>query len=111
MDNFWKWVRGILLFGFLGLITFYVGACVYANFILGDGKPGLPPVNKAHYAVQIVSTGQILFSDKVTDKGTSVILNGYYEFTDNKFVYRKGTVTMDEQYFGRIDVVKRQVEE
>ena len=100
--------RGLLIVLGVGLLA-YLGGCVWANFFAGDGAVKLPDINKAHYAVTIRSTGQVLFSDKVADKGQTVTLTGYYEYTGKRFVYRKAPLTLDESLFGQVSVVKRQV--
>ena len=105
-----RWFRNgvLILIGTVALV--YLGACVYANFLAGDGTVKLPDVNKAQYAVQIQSTGQILLSDKVDHQGSVYTLYNYYEYNGKKFLYRKATLALDETYFGKIDVSKRTVQ-
>ena len=105
----WQYIKrgALILFGLA--IAVYAGACVYANFIAGDGKPEIPSAEKAQYAVQIKSTGQILLAQKVSDKGQLVTLTGYYEYNGKKFIFRKGTVTLDERLWGPVTVTRRTV--
>ena len=106
--RFFRIVRNVLL-GLVAVVVLgYAGACAYANFFVKDSKPDIPTVEKARYAVQITSTGQIIFSDKVQDGGRYVTVTNYYEYDGKKFLYRKATVTLDESLFGKIDVVRRQ---
>lgn len=102
--------RGALIVLGLGLLA-YLGGCVWANFFAGDGTVKLPDPSKAQYAVRITSTGQVLFSNKVQDKGGTVTMTGYYEYNGRKFLYRKGSLTLDETYFGQVDVVRRQAQD
>lgn len=101
--------RGALIVLGLGLLA-YLGGCVWANFFAGDGTVKLPDPQRAQYAVKITSTGQVLFSNKVQDRGQTVTMDGYYEHNGGKFVYRKTSLTLDEQYFGRVDVIRRQAD-
>ena len=107
----WQWIkRGFLIIIGIGILV-YVGACVYANVAVGSPKaPDVPSADKAAYAVQIKSTGQILLAQKVKDAGQLVTLTGYYEYNGKKFVFRKGTVTLDEKLWGPVTVTKRQAE-
>jgi hypothetical protein len=105
-----KYIRfGMLAVIVLGIVA-YGGACVWANWIAGDGKTSPPAVDQAAYAVQIASTRQVIFTDEATRKGSVVTIQNYYEYNGKTFLYRKATVNMDERYFGEIRVVKRATE-
>ena len=81
-----------------------------ANFVAGDGKVSPPDAQTAAYAVQLRSTGQVLFTDKAVRSGSVVTIYNYYEYNGKKFLYRKATLALDETYFGKIDVSKRTVQ-
>jgi hypothetical protein len=100
-------IKGVMVLVLVvGLV--YAGACVYSNFFAKDGKPELPSADKAAYAIQVQSTGQVLFSNKIDDKGQLITLHGFWELANTKFQYRKGDLILDEKLFGQIKVSRRQ---
>lgn len=84
----------------------YAGTCVYANrSIVGcDSGASVPAQDKALYRVTITTTGQYLYTNKLTDIDGVVTLDGYYELRDGKYRHNKSTLVLNEKYFGNIIV-------
>ena len=89
------------------LLIAYAAISVYANIA---GRPAAvkpPSVKDAPYSFRVAVTGNVLLAKKYTQAGTVYTLNGYYEIVNGKYVYRKGTVRLDEKTFGTIEMKRR----
>lgn len=113
---YWIVIAVIILIG-AWLVTSIVGNIILNN----QNKPiGEPDINKAHYAVLIHATNEVLFTDKYDtgyhvdlsgsqDKSLHVYtLHGFFELKGKKYIWHKKDNSLDEYYFGKIEVLKRQ---
>lgn len=68
-------------------------------------------VEKAQYEFKIITTGEVLLTEnfdsvKSGDR-SKYILHGYYKIIGEKWKYSKTDLTLDENYFGRIEYQER----
>jgi len=106
------WLTVVLkLFALVAIILgiAWLGLSVYANFqeynfieIKNDVS-----IEKAQYEFKIGTTGEILLTEdfdsvKSGDR-SKYVLHGYYKIIGEKWKYNKSDLTLDENYFGRID--------
>jgi hypothetical protein len=75
----------------------YVGACIYGNVKANPGTPQIqyPDSSKAGYEVVIVNTGRLILTDSVIRTGSIVKLNGYWELSGQKYIYRDRQFIID----------------
>lgn len=88
----------------------YLGACVYANFFAfnaANPEADLPKAEKAPYVVVIENTGNMFFTAKYDQYGSTIILHGYWEQVGNKFQYRDRDLILDQAIYGTITVRAR----
>lgn len=91
------------------LLLAWGGLCVYANVVVFNNSPtnAYPDVSKAMYAVHIVNTGNMVFTNSYDYRDQKYVLHGFWESYKEGFVYRKGDITLDERIFGKINVKPR----
>ncbi len=92
-----------VLFLLVGLL--YLGACVAGNFFQHKDQPADIP--EATYEVFIMATRQFLYSNDVKQNGSIIKLDGYYELKNNKYVYHKESLFLDETTTGEIIVGRK----
>lgn len=99
-----------------GAAIFYIGISFVGNIMLAKqaqdtGAPTPPSISKAQYEFTLKTTGEkLLAKDYDTIKETDpqiYRLNGYYEILDGKWRWVDRNLTLDEYYFGDIQIVKR----
>ena len=84
--------------------------CIWGNVAetRAESEPTMPSISKARYEFLIGNTGQTVLTPKYTKDGTAYYLQGYYELKDNRWLWRRNTLTLDEKYFGPIVVSLRE---
>ena len=95
----------------------WAGISVWANIFpppVPGELPAMPAMSKAQYVVLLKTTGEVMltnfYSAGVSPKDKSLqlfTLKGFYRNTNNKWRLSKGTLLLDEYYFGDIEIVKR----
>lgn len=91
----------------IGVIA-YFGICAYANFTSnGRESTVLPEIDKAQYAVHIVNTGNLLFTNSYDDNGGIYVLHGFWESKGDKWQYSNTQLTLDSKIFGKIIIRRR----
>jgi hypothetical protein len=103
---YWFIIAVIVLLG-IWLVISGVG-----NFVNARNQTAEPP--DTIYAVGIHATGQVLYTDKyevtTSPHDTSLkqyTMYEYYELVKNKYQKRDNVLSLDEYYFGEIEVRKR----
>lgn len=108
------WLSAILKVVALIVIVISIswfGLSVYSNIAEAQAKPpDLPNVSKAAYEFDMISGQVFLVREYSTVSEGNYLLKGYYYFTNNKWVYSKGTLPLDEKYWGPITIKRRQVD-
>jgi len=111
---FWKIVKVLLVLGVIAFLMLVIGPCVYYNYIdKGDtAQVSMPDVEKAPNSFYIENTGGLILSSDYEQHGQTAgsrlfILHGYWEMRGNKFKHNDGTITLDENIFGKITVETR----
>lgn len=99
----------IILWAVIGVGVLELGGFIYVNFFQHDANAPInpPDVSKAQYEVYVKANNRVLFSNDVEQSGTIITLDGYYALVGDKFRYSKLPLTLDEKYFGDIEVIKR----
>ena len=91
----------------------YLGISVYGNWalsrVVADGElPAYPSVSKAQYEVTITTTGATLLVKEYDSPSDGVYeLDGYYLIENDKWVWTDKQLSLDEYYFGEIDIERR----
>lgn len=66
-----------------------------------------PDPEDAGYSIRIHNTGNTLYSNDVTQDGSVIILDGYWELVGEKYRAKDGIVELDQAIFGEIRVRRR----
>lgn len=105
------WLSALLkILGILLAVAavFYLGLSIWGN--VAEARAALQPPpdpSKATYEFHTI-TGQIfLAKDYQTVSEGKYVLNGYYYFKGNKWVYNKGELPLDGKYWGEIEIKRR----
>lgn len=99
---------GILIVGAIIVGVFYLGTCVYANFLQSQlGEYNLPSESKARYEVIIRNTSKAIYTNEYDIDGTKFTLHGYWELIDDKYHFRDMQITLDQNIFGTITIRRR----
>jgi hypothetical protein len=90
----------------------YIGLSVWANCtVFQEAATGttvdVPDASAAPYRVKLVKTGRTLFAAVHVQVGPVHTLSGYWEPTDDGYIHRDHTLTLDEQVFGAVLVTRR----
>lgn len=96
----------LIVFAVVG--TVWIGLSVYANFqeynIIEIKSE--PSIEKAQYEFKIVTTGEVVlsgdFDSAASGDRQKYTLHGYYKIIGDKWKYIKSDLTLDENYFGKI---------
>ena len=105
MKKWLRWIfRGVLIVGAVWLILGTLVTCLRSRQSPTGTMPG---IEKARYSVVVQNTGNMLFTDKVTETKTEVKLSGYYELTQRGWTYHKTDLTLNRHDFGAIIVSRR----
>lgn len=93
-------VLGIAIIGLL-----YFGACVYGNVSALNSNPlHAPDANDAQYSISIKNTGNLLYSDSVSQDGDIITLDGFWTLIGQKWQHKDTIVVLDQSIFGPITV-------
>lgn len=84
-------------------VVLFLGTCAWQN-CRQEPSPDAP---KCKFTVVVVSTGKILFTDKISDVAGIITLYNYYENVKGKYVFREITLKLDRKIFGEIRVIER----
>lgn len=102
----------IAIFAIITVVTF-IFISIWANISEPDnlsGLPDFPDISKAHYLVYFQATGNILLTDKYDHPKDNIYnLYGYWEIRDNKYRYVDEVLSLDEYYFGDIEITHRKL--
>ena len=101
-------IKVFVIIGLLGVIA-YASFCTYVNFIepkIDSGQTELPDAPDARYELLIVTTGQLVFSDDMEQRGDTYILNGYWELIGDEYLYRDFILPLDKATWGDIIIRK-----
>ncbi len=113
LNNLIKIIIAILLLAALA----YVGLTAKAYYDTSKGQAGggnQPSIAKAGYIVKAFATNNYFYTNsvkavKVADNPEryAYTIEGWWQLSGKDFKFYKGTLTLDERYFGKIEVVKR----
>ena len=101
-------IKVFVIIGLLGFIA-WAALCVYVNFIepkIGGGQTELAEAPDARYELLIVTTGQLVYTDDLEQRGDTYILNGYWEQVGDEYLYRDHILTLDKATWGDIIIRK-----
>jgi hypothetical protein len=103
--NVRKLIKVILLIGLIASLA-YAGACIYANVKMVNNQNAitLPKLEEAQYEVVVANTGRLIYSNDVTRTGSFVIINKYWDYQGKSFVFRKDTLRLDENIYGKVTI-------
>lgn len=111
-DGMSAWMSLVLkFFAILAIVVgiVWMGISIYANFQEFNfiEIKNEPSVEKAQYEFKIVTTGEVLltqdFDSSASGDRSKYILHGYYKIIKDKWKYNKSDLSLDENYFGRIE--------
>ena len=68
----------------------------------------LPDIQKAPW--EVTTPTHFYYASEVEDNEAAVIMSGWYEREDDKWVKQVGDITLERSFYGRIDVKKRPAE-
>ena len=107
----------LLLIGAISLAIFYLAVSIYAN--VTENKTPVaaapPDISKAHYVVTVRNTLEKIYTDNYTLRLSphdpncgELTLYNYWEVRDGEYKLFKHQLVLDEFYYGRIIIERRQ---
>ncbi len=108
MKRIVKWLALFFLICFVS----YFAVCAIATVVEVKSRPTPPDAKQAPYQLRIESTGEVILAKQVSISGTLrgkrvYNIKGYWEFVNNKFVYRDASISLAEKTFGPIEMQRR----
>ena len=97
---------GVLFFGIVQIVSCTTGP----NSVIDHTNR--PDENEATYSIFIENTGRLLYTDNLETYGSTpgsriFVLNGFWDYQVDKFIYHETKLTLDESIFGIVSVIKR----
>lgn len=107
----------VIILVMLLLAIAWVGVNIYSCVveqpnISGGSGPKAPDMEDARFSVYIENTHRLMYADDMETHGTVpgkriFILHSFWEASGQKFIFKDGTVMLDESIFGIITVKRR----
>ena len=99
----------IIIILLLGLAYGGITIISCANYGKVDGEIKMPSERRASHTIYFENTGgMILADDFIEDQAAGVItVNGYWEISGDRYVYKDNNITIDEAIFGPVTVKPR----
>jgi len=95
----------VVVIFFAWLILSGVGNCMNPDEVKS------PSIEDAQYRVFIRASNEVVFTHDYDEPEEGIyILNGYYEYKDGKYKHHESLLTLNEYYYGPIEISKRQIE-
>lgn len=105
----------VMVIGLMILAIAWGGVCAYSNFFAeeGTGLPKMPEAKDAAYGVHIENTGNLILTNDYEVHGEKegnrvFIIHGYWEAKGNSYKFAPGDIILDENFFGKITIRRRQ---